>query len=171
MSHYISNPKYLLSDDDMCLFAHILEKQFEAQVGAGSLAIQIHALATIEVALNDKEFGRFLNPMSREAHGINFHYIPGHWMMSYQCPCSKSIRVYDSMVSKKHFTIVKKQLAFFYETDHFELIYCQNVSQQATSFPCGVYAAAFATLCAHHELPENVQLADEANLRYIFYGD
>ena len=96
-------------------------------------------------------------------------FCTGHWMMSYQCPCLKQIRVYDSLSNLNHFKVIKKQLPFFYETEEFEVLYCDTVSQQSTSFPCGVYASAYATLCALHELPETVQLSNEACLRLIFY--
>lgn len=86
--------------------------------------------------------------------------------MSYQCPCTKEIRIYDSMKSAKHYEDVQKQLKFFYHVKQFTIIYCDPKSQQNTSYPCGVYAAAFATICSQHELPDDIELAEEAELRY-----
>ena len=89
------------------------------------------------------------NPPSvpRNRSSINIHHITGHWMTSYYDCYEKTVKVYDSLISKQHFEEIKPQLTILYGKDLSERSTLMRVTQQGTEPLCGVMAIAFAFCC------------------------
>ena len=72
------------------------------------------------------------SPVSENVHSVNFHNLPSHWVISWQCPCPsvKTIFVFDSLYNKDHLTALKDELKLFYNVDAFKLSYSELTTQQ-----------------------------------------
>ena len=67
-----------------------------------------------------------------DIHSINFHYMPnpGHWIISWQCPCTKTIYLFDSIFNIRHKIYVEEELHLFYNVQAFKISYEELTTQQ-----------------------------------------
>ena len=75
-------------------------------------------------------------PVNQNIHSINFHHLPSHWVISWQCPCPsiKTIFVFDSLHNRDHLKNLKDELRLFYNVDAFELSYLELTTQQGKKY-------------------------------------
>ena len=71
-------------------------------------------------------------PIPENVHSVNFHNLPNHWIISWQCPCPSvnTIFVFDSLYNINHMTNLKDELKLFYNVDAFRLSYLDLTTQQ-----------------------------------------
>ena len=151
----VGETNHLIPDDVICYILNLIRRSYNS-VTVGALLP-----AEVESLLMNREKPSPCVPV--DAHSVNIHYTSNHWITSWQDPCERKVKVYDSLYNSMRITNILPALRLFYNLSHYTVEYPVCASQQSEA-ACGAYALAFALMCADHVSPENT-LFDESKLR------
>ena len=155
LCEHVGGINHLIPDDVISFMLNLIRRDYSN--------INVGALLPAEVEIHLVSTKRPPPCVPVDTHAVNIHYTNQHWITSWQDPCDRKVKVYDSLHNSNRIPTILPALKLFYNLSHFKVEYPHCASQQSEPV-CGAYSVAFAVLCAQHISPENT-VFEESQLR------